>query len=32
VSLCYKTPFNIIGVMRGEPIKVVTSSYSFARI
>ncbi|MET2954529.1 tight adherence pilus pseudopilin TadF [Vibrio harveyi] len=32
VSLCYKTPFNIIGLMSGEPIKVVTSSYSFARI
>ncbi|WP_390502603.1 tight adherence pilus pseudopilin TadF [Vibrio harveyi] len=32
VSLCYKTPFNIIGLMRGDPIKVVTSSYSFARI
>ncbi|MEZ9069264.1 tight adherence pilus pseudopilin TadF [Vibrio atlanticus] len=32
LSLCYETPFNIIGAVRGEPIKIVTSSYSFARI
>ncbi|WP_019350937.1 tight adherence pilus pseudopilin TadF [Vibrio splendidus] len=32
LSLCYETPFNIIGAVRGEPIKIVTNSYSFSRI
>ncbi|CCN71200.1 tight adherence pilus pseudopilin TadF [Vibrio nigripulchritudo] len=32
VSLCYQTPFNILGVARGEFVDMVSSSFSFARI
>lgn len=32
LSLCYTTPFNIIGAIRGESMHIVSSSYSFARI
>ncbi|CCN46126.1 conserved hypothetical protein [Vibrio nigripulchritudo MADA3029] len=32
VSLCYRTPFNILGATRGEFVNVVSSAFSFARI
>ncbi|BDU36998.1 tight adherence pilus pseudopilin TadF [Vibrio nigripulchritudo] len=32
VSLCYRTPFNILGATRGELVNVVSSAFSFARI
>ncbi len=32
VSLCYETPFNILGVMNNEVMRVVSTSYAFARI
>lgn len=32
VSLCYETPFNILGVMNNEVLRVVSTSYAFARI
>ncbi|TKF17891.1 pilus assembly protein TadF [Vibrio genomosp. F6] len=32
LSLCYVTPFNIIGAVRGDPMRIVSSSYAFARI
>ncbi|MDP2574362.1 pilus assembly protein TadF [Vibrio sp. vnigr-6D03] len=32
VSLCYRTPFNLLGASKGELLNVVTSAFSFARI
>ncbi|GAA5646284.1 MULTISPECIES: tight adherence pilus pseudopilin TadF [Vibrio] len=32
VSLCYETPVNILGVANGEVFRIVSSSYSFARV
>lgn len=32
VSLCYETPFNVLGVVNNEIMRVVSTSYAFARI
>lgn len=32
VSLCYETPLDVLGVATGEVVRIVSSSYSFARV